>query len=103
MTDATPRVTDNAPASRLELTVGGVTAELAYRLRANRLVIVHTGVPEALEGHGVGGQLVQAAVSRAAAEGLTLVPLCPFAAAWLRRHPDVAATVTIDWGEQPAG
>lgn len=99
--DALP-VTDNEPASRLELTVGGVTAELVYRRRADRLVIVHTGVPEALGGQGIGGQLVQAAVSRAAADGLTVVPLCPFAAAWLRRHPDVAARGTIDWGDQPA-
>lgn len=103
MSDETPPVTDNAPASRLELTAGGATAELVYRRRAGRLVIVHTGVPEELEGRGIGGQLVQAAVSRAAADGLTVVPLCPFAAAWLRRHPDAAASVTIDWGGQPAG
>ena len=102
MTDA-PQVTDNAPASRLELTVDGVTAELVYRRRADRLVIVHTGVPEALGGRGVGGQLVQAAVERAAADGLVVVPLCPFAASWLRRHPDVAATVAIDWNGQPGG
>jgi len=42
---------------------------------------------------------VTAAVDRAAREGLTLVPLCPFARGWLQRHPDVAKAATIDWGK----
>jgi uncharacterized protein len=57
-------------------------------------------VPDALEGRGIGAQLVRAAVSRAAAEGLTVVPICSYARAWLERHPDVAGTVTIDWADQ---
>ena len=97
----TPQVSDNQQASRFELAVGGQVAELAYRRRAGRLVLVHTGVPDALEGHGVGGQLVAAAVRRAAAEGLTVVPLCSFARSWLHSHPDAAGAVTIDWGDQP--
>jgi predicted GNAT family acetyltransferase len=96
-----PQVTDNAAASRFELTQGGELAELVYRRRANRLILVHTEVPVGLEGHGIGGQLIRAAIARAAAEGLTVVPLCPFAQDWLGRHPDVAATVKIDFGDQP--
>ena len=93
-----PVVTDNSDAGRFEVTLGGQLAELVYRRRADRLVLVHTGVPEALGGHGLGGMLVGAAVDRAAAEGLTVVPLCSFARSWLERHPDTAARVTIDWG-----
>ncbi|HEY2285128.1 MAG TPA: GNAT family N-acetyltransferase [Streptosporangiaceae bacterium] len=93
-----PEITDNSQASRFELTVGDEVAELVYRRRADRLVLVHTGVPDALEGQGVGGRLVRAAVSQAAAGGLTVVPLCSFARSWLQAHPDVAGTVTIDWG-----
>ena len=48
-------------------------------------------------GHGLGGRLVAAAVEDAARRGLTIVPICPFARGWLERHPDVAATVDIDW------
>ncbi len=96
MTDAA-QVTDNQEASRFEITEDGSLAELIYRRRADRLVLVHTGVPKALGGRGIGGQLVQAALRRAAAEGLTVVPLCPFARSWLERHPNEAATVTIDW------
>jgi uncharacterized protein len=97
----TSQITDNQQASRFELVAGDQVAALVYRRRADRLVLVHTGVPGALEGRGAGGQLVAAAVSRAAAEGLTVVPLCSFARSWLRSHPDVAGPVTIDWGDQP--
>ncbi|HUJ05670.1 MAG TPA: GNAT family N-acetyltransferase [Streptosporangiaceae bacterium] len=100
MSDA-DKVTDNHEKSRFELTADGQAAELVYRRRADRLVLVHTEVPEALGGHGIGGVLVQAAVDRAIAEHLTVVPLCPFARSWLERHADVASTVTVDWGEPP--
>jgi predicted GNAT family acetyltransferase len=91
-------VTDNEAQSRLELRADGYLAELIYRRNGNRLVLVHTGVPQELEGQGIGGKLVTAAIDRAEREGLTVVPLCPFASAWLKRHPDVASRVTIDPG-----
>jgi len=97
MTDA--EVTDNQAESRLEIDTGGEPAELIYKRRADRLVLIHTGVPEALSGRGLGGQLVQAALNKAAADGLTVVPLCPYARSWLERHPDEAAKVKIDWAQ----
>jgi uncharacterized protein len=90
-------VIDNTDASRFELRADGRLAELVYRIRADRLVLVHTEVPFELEGHGIGGRLVTAAVDRAAREGLTLVPLCPFAHDWLERHPEAASKAIIDW------
>lgn len=101
MSDAAPGpasdVTDNTASSRFEIHVNGDLAELIYRIRAGRLVLVHTEVPEALGGRGLGGELVKAAIARAAADGMTLVPLCPFARSWLERHPDEASAVDIDW------
>jgi predicted GNAT family acetyltransferase len=91
-------VIDNTDASRFELRADGWLAELVYRVRGDRLVLVHTEVPFELEGRGIGGRLVIAAVDRAAREGLTLVPLCPFARGWLERHPEVASKAIIDWG-----
>jgi uncharacterized protein len=91
-------VIDNTDASRFELRADGWLAELVYHVRGNRLVLIHTEVPLELEGRGIGGKLVTAAVDRAAREGLTLVPLCPFARGWLERHPDAASRAVIDWG-----
>lgn len=93
-------VTDNQGDSRLEVREDGELAQLLYRTRAGRLILVHTEVPEELEGRGLGGELVRAAIGKATAEGMTLVPLCPFARSWLERHPDDAAKVTIDWTAQ---
>jgi uncharacterized protein len=90
-------VIDNTDASRFELRADGWLAELAYRVHGDRLVLAHTEVPLELEGRGVGGRLVTAAVDRAAHEGLTLVPLCPFARGWLERHPEAAGRAVIDW------
>jgi predicted GNAT family acetyltransferase len=90
-------VADNAEGSRFELRADGWLAELAYRVRGDRLVLVHTGVPPELEGRGIGGRLVTAALDRAAREGLVVVPLCPFARSWLERHPEAASRATIDW------
>lgn len=94
----TDRVTNNAEASRLEAAADGHRAELVYRRRADRMVLIHTEVPEALEGHGLGGQLVRAALDLAEAQDLTVVPLCPFARGWLERHPEEAGRVRVDWG-----
>jgi uncharacterized protein len=90
-------VTDNRDESRLEIHEDGELAELVYRTRADRLIAVHTEVPDALGGRGLGGQLVLAAIDKAGREGKTLVPLCPFARSWLERHPAEAAGVPIDW------
>jgi predicted GNAT family acetyltransferase len=90
-------VTDNQAASRFEITEDGHLAELRYHRSGKRLALIHTEVPVELEGRGIGGRLVTAAAGRAAREGLTIVPYCPFARGWLERHPDVAGRVSIDW------
>ncbi len=93
------QVTDNQAESRFELWVDGRLAELLYRRNGNRLVLIHTEVPVELEGRGLAGALVTAAVDRAAREGMRVVPLCPFARGWLGRHPDAGSKVAIDWGQ----
>jgi predicted GNAT family acetyltransferase len=95
MADA-PAVVDNEGANRLEVSVNGRVASLSYRQEGDRLVLVHTHVPDELEGHGLGGMLVAAAIDRARQQRLTVVPRCPFARGWLERHPDVARRVSIE-------
>lgn len=77
-------------------------AELVYDVADGRLVIVHTGVPDRIAGRGIGGQLVEAAVQRAGGEHLTVVPWCPFARRWLRRHPEAWRGVDVAWDDLPS-
>ena len=96
MADEQP-VSDDQAASRFEAVVDGHRAVLAYERSDDRLVLAHTIVPDELSGRGMGGRLVAAAIDRAAAESLTIVPQCSFARDWLERHPDAADSVRIDW------
>jgi uncharacterized protein len=93
-------IVDEPERHRLVLQQDGHTAELDYRLRPDKLIIVHTEVPEELGGHGIGGELVRHAIDLAKDRGLAVAPWCPFARSWLKEHPDVAATVNVDW-EKP--
>jgi predicted GNAT family acetyltransferase len=94
---ADPVVVDNPERHRFELEIDGHIAELTYRADDERLVLVHTGVPDELGGRGLGGLLVKAAVARAKADGLTIVPECSYARSWLEKHPDEVGAVPIAW------
>ena len=70
---------------------GGAEAEMTYSRAGETLMIIdHTGVPDAFRGQGVGLALVKRGVEDARARGLKILPLCPFAAAQFRRHPEWA-------------
>jgi predicted GNAT family acetyltransferase len=90
-------VVDNRASSQFEISVDGRVAYLAYRRDGDRLILVHTDVPRQLEGHGIGGRLVTAAIDEAADQHLTVVPLCEFAKGWLEGHPAIAARAPIEW------
>jgi len=96
-----PSVVDVPDESRFVLEDPAGVSELVYDLEDGRIVIVHTGVPDAIGGRGLGSRLVQAAVRRAAREHLTVVPWCPFARSWLREHPEETGGITIDWKSRP--
>ncbi|TKT75317.1 GNAT family N-acetyltransferase [Aquamicrobium sp. LC103] len=67
----------------------GAEAEMTFtRAGQHQLIIDHTEVPDAFRGQGVGLRLVTRAVEDARAAGKTIIPLCPFAAAQFRRHPE---------------
>ena len=81
------QVSDNRTLNRFELTIDGQTAFLEYERTHESLTIIHTEVPEALRGRHLGDTLVEAALAAARSEKLRIVVVCPFARAYLRRHP----------------
>lgn len=69
----------------------GATAEMTFtKVGEHQLIIDHTEVPDAFRGQGVGLKLVTRAVEDARAAGKKIIPLCPFANAQFRRHPEWA-------------
>jgi predicted GNAT family acetyltransferase len=79
-------VQDNPEAKRFEAHLEGQLAVAEYHLGNDIITFTHTEVPEALEGKGVGGELVKAALEAARERELKVVPLCPFVANYIRRH-----------------
>jgi predicted GNAT family acetyltransferase len=74
----------------------GHEAELTYSIASPRLIIAdHTGVPDAWRGQGVAQALVERLVADARAEGVKIVPLCPFVNSWRARHPDWADVFSV--------
>jgi uncharacterized protein len=86
-TELLSQISDNPGRNRFELTVDGHTAFLAYERTKDALTLVHTEVPVELRGRHLGEALVERALEIGRREGLRIVVVCPFARAYLRRHP----------------
>lgn len=80
-------VRDNRDQERFELEVGHATAFAAYTLDGSTIVFVHTMVPAGEQGHGVGSDLIAGALAIVRAQGLRVVPQCPFVANYIDHHP----------------
>ena len=73
----------------------GDEAEMTFTtVGEHQIIIDHTEVPDAFRGQGIGVKLVQRAVDDARSSGKKIIPLCPFAAAQFRRHPEWADVLT---------
>lgn len=82
-------VTDNRDEARYEIRTDGELAGFAlYRLEGTRITFVHTEIVPEHEGAGLGGRLARAALDDARSRNLSVVPRCPFIAAYIRRHSE---------------
>src|SRR6202000_2512872 len=95
MTEDAQIVVSDAPEhKRFEVTVDGELAGfLVYRSRKGLLALIHTEVEGSFEGRGLGARpraarLARFALDQARAEGLAVLPFCPFVNEWMKRHPE---------------
>lgn len=87
-------VTDAPARRRYEVTVDGELAGFAeYRDLDGARVFTHTEVFDRFEGQGVGSALAAGALDDVRRSGRRLVALCPFVAAYIRRHGEYADLV----------
>ena len=91
-------IRDNPERHRFEADLGeGSIAIAEYELSGDRIVFTHTQVPSQHEGQGVGSALIRFALRSARERGLQVVPVCPFFAAYIRRHPEEQDLLSADW------
>ncbi len=81
-------VVENTAQSRFELTENGLPAWADYRRQGDRLVIPHVEADPGLRGTGAAGRLMEGVLEVARRDGLKVVPLCGYAAAYIRRHKE---------------
>ena len=81
-------VVHNTAAKRFEISLDGKTAFSKYLLVGEKMIIEHTEVPVELEGGGIASRIVRTALDYARAQNLKVMPLCPFTAGFIHRHPE---------------
>jgi len=96
-----PQVVDNAAHNRFEMHHGGDTAFLLYRRHGNSIQLIHTEVPVSLRGKGIGSKLVEGVLHLAQQQKLSVTPLCPFVADFLKTHPQYLDVVDQNHRERP--
>ena len=84
-----PRIRHEPDSSRFVLASGPAAAVLEYaRVDATTLDYHHTFVPPELRGRGLASELAEHALRYALEQGFTVVPSCPFVAAYIVKHPE---------------
>lgn len=73
---------------------GDLVGFIEYGSRADPLALLHTEVPAQFEGQGIGSALIRGVLDQVRARGGTIAPVCPFVAAYIRKHPDYLDTVS---------
>lgn len=80
-------------AARFFAQLDGMTARLDYRLDGGRIEMYHVEVPVPYRGRRIAARVTREALEFARAEGLSVVPRCPYVAAFIRRHPEYQTLV----------
>ena len=73
---------------------------LTYQLKPGSIVFVPTGVPEKLRGQHIAGKLTAAGWEFARQKGLSVIPLCPFVAGYLKKHLQYLDLVQKEYRER---
>ena len=90
-------VTDVPDRSRFEIEIDGAVVGFAqYRRRPGLIAFVHTEIEPGHEGEGLGSALVSAALDAARAEGVAVLPFCPFVRSFIDEHREYAGLVPTD-------
>lgn len=80
-------VTRNEKENTFETLIDGHLCKLDYIQDGNNLVITHVGVYPEFRGQGVAGKIMEAALEYARQKSLRVIPMCSYAAYYIRKNP----------------
>jgi predicted GNAT family acetyltransferase len=90
-------IEDNPEESRFEIYHGDDRVGLVqYRRAPDRISFLHTETDPAVQGLGVGSELVAHALSEAQANGLMVLPFCPFVRRYIAENIEYRVLVPVD-------
>ncbi|WP_184548908.1 GNAT family N-acetyltransferase [Mucilaginibacter sp. FT3.2] len=86
---------NNETAHHFELSIDDMLAFIDYKLKGDKIYLIHTEVPEAMEGMGVAAALVEKTFNYIEEHQLKIIPLCTYIVAFLKRHPEWTRLMAI--------
>jgi predicted GNAT family acetyltransferase len=95
----TLEVTHNENENRFEVWIDGHLSKLDYIQDGKNFVITHVGVHPEFRGQGIAGRITQVGLDYAKAKSLRVIPMCSYAAAYIRRHSEYADLTKQQAGE----
>jgi uncharacterized protein len=78
----------NKEEEQFEMHIDGEVALIAYQESGENYMLIHTEVPESMEGKGIASVLALKTLNFIEAEGRKIIPMCPFVKSYLARHPE---------------
>jgi uncharacterized protein len=80
-------ITHNEADHTFDVWIDGYRSKLDYIQDGKNFVITHVGVYPELRGQGIAGKIVEAGLQYAKQNSLRVIPMCSYAAAYIRRNP----------------
>ena len=93
-------VRDNGERRRFEIDLGDAVAIAEYTRPEGLIMFTHTEVPPRHEGKGIGSALIRAGLSAARERGFKVIPICPFFAAYMKKHEEEHDLLDETWRRQ---
>ena len=82
------KLVDNEQLKQYEFHIDKFVPKIEYIKEKDKIYLTHTEVPTNLEGRGIGSDLIKNVLEDIKRKNLTLIPLCPFVALYIKRHPE---------------
>lgn len=79
---------NNEGDNRFQFEIDGAIAFINYLKRGDVYYLIHTEVPESMQGMGIAGALVEKTFRYLEDRAFKIMPYCPYIQSYLKRHPE---------------